>query len=79
MVWDLLFGTYFRANHRRPPADIGIREFMPPCFVHQIMWPFLTQEGKLPIEAGVSFGILRHTTHRQSREAHRDSPSGGTD
>jgi sterol desaturase/sphingolipid hydroxylase (fatty acid hydroxylase superfamily) len=50
MVWDLLFGTYFRESHRRPPADIGIREFMPPRFVHQIMWPFLTEEGKQRIE-----------------------------
>ena len=52
MVWDLMFGTYFRKSPRRPPADIGIREFMPARFVHQIVWPFLTQEGKLRIEAG---------------------------
>ena len=52
MVWDLLFGTYFRESHRRPPADIGIREFMPPRFIHQIIWPFLTEEGKQRIEAG---------------------------
>ena len=52
MVWDLLFGTYFRESHRRPPADIGIREFMPPRFIHQIIWPFLTEQGKQRIEAG---------------------------
>ena len=52
MVWDLLFGTYFRESHRRPPADIGIPEFMPPRFIDQIMWPFLTQQGKQRIEAG---------------------------
>ena len=52
MVWDILFGTYFRESHRRPPADIGIREFMPPRFLHQIIWPFLTEEGKQRIEAG---------------------------
>jgi sterol desaturase/sphingolipid hydroxylase (fatty acid hydroxylase superfamily) len=51
MVWDLMFGTYFRQSHRRPPADIGIPEFMPPHFVHQIMWPFLTKDGKRQIEA----------------------------
>ncbi len=51
MVWDLLFGTYFRATHRRPPADIGILEFMPARFVHQILWPFLTQAGKRRIAA----------------------------
>jgi sterol desaturase/sphingolipid hydroxylase (fatty acid hydroxylase superfamily) len=52
MLWDLLFGTYFRASHRRPPADIGIREYMPPRFIHQILWPFLTQKCKQSIEAG---------------------------
>jgi len=52
MVWDILFGTYFRESHRRPPADIGIREFMPPRFLHQIIWPFLTEGGKQRIEAG---------------------------
>jgi ornithine lipid hydroxylase len=52
MVWDLLFGTYFRESHRRPSADIGIREFMPRRFVDQIMWPFLTEQGKQRIEAG---------------------------
>jgi sterol desaturase/sphingolipid hydroxylase (fatty acid hydroxylase superfamily) len=52
MVWDLMFGTYFRQSHRRPPTDIGIPEFMPPHFVHQIMWPFLTKEGKRQIETG---------------------------
>jgi hypothetical protein len=59
MVWDLLFGTYFRESHRRPPADIGIREFMPPRFVDQIMWPFLTKEGKQRIEAGC--GSVAHS------------------
>jgi sterol desaturase/sphingolipid hydroxylase (fatty acid hydroxylase superfamily) len=54
MVWDLLFGTYFRATDRRPPADIGIPEFMPARFVHQIVWPFLTEEGKRRIETGCS-------------------------
>ncbi len=52
MIWDHVFGTYFRESHRRPPADIGIGEFMPPRFIHQIMWPFLTRERKREIESG---------------------------
>ena len=51
MVWDLLLGTYSRQSHRRRPAELGIPEFMPPRFVHQIMWPFLTKEGQRRIEA----------------------------
>lgn len=39
MLWDLLFGTWFNAN-RRPPADIGIGESMPPRFIDQLIWPF---------------------------------------
>lgn len=51
MIWDILFGTYFRESHRRPPADIGIKEFMPPRFIHQIMWPFLSEAGKRRVES----------------------------
>jgi sterol desaturase/sphingolipid hydroxylase (fatty acid hydroxylase superfamily) len=42
MIWDLLFRTYYNPN-RRPPADIGINEYMPPTFSRQIQWPFLKQ------------------------------------
>lgn len=52
MVWDLVFGTFFRDRCRRPPADIGIAEFMPAKFLHQVVWPFLTGEGKRRIAAG---------------------------
>lgn len=38
MVWDLLFCTYFNPA-RRPPADIGISEAMPPRFLQQLAWP----------------------------------------
>ncbi len=40
MLWDVLFRTYFNPN-RRPPADIGINEYMPPTFGRQLQWPFL--------------------------------------
>jgi sterol desaturase/sphingolipid hydroxylase (fatty acid hydroxylase superfamily) len=41
MLWDHLFGTFFRAN-RRPPADIGTSEAMPAGFVDQLLYPFRT-------------------------------------
>lgn len=45
MLWDLVFGTYFNEN-RRPPVDIGIHEFMPAKFTHQLVWPFLTKNAR---------------------------------
>ncbi|MBI2233872.1 MAG: sterol desaturase family protein [Micavibrio aeruginosavorus] len=39
VLWDILFGTWFNEN-RRPPADIGISEAMPPRFIDQVLWPF---------------------------------------
>lgn len=39
MVWDWVFGTWFNAA-RRPPADIGIADPMPPRFRDQVAWPF---------------------------------------
>ncbi|MCC7305905.1 MAG: sterol desaturase family protein [Alphaproteobacteria bacterium] len=50
MLWDHVFGTYFRESHRRPPVDIGIKDFMPPKFRHQIIWPFLSKSQKARIE-----------------------------
>lgn len=49
VIWDLLFGTYINEN-RRPPVNIGIPEFMPPRFVHQLLWPFLSLKQKEKIE-----------------------------
>lgn len=40
MLWDHLFGTYYNPAGRRPPADIGIADYMPPGFLAQIAWPF---------------------------------------
>ncbi len=39
MLWDWVFGTYFNEK-RRPPADIGIKDAMPPRFRDQLVWPF---------------------------------------
>jgi len=48
IIWDLVFGTYFNED-RRPPVDIGIKDYMPAKFSHQVIWPFLAdkQRGKL--------------------------------
>jgi sterol desaturase/sphingolipid hydroxylase (fatty acid hydroxylase superfamily) len=40
MLWDLLFGTFYDDARRRPPAQIGIREAMPPTFLGQLAAPF---------------------------------------
>lgn len=49
MVWDQVFGTYYNPN-RRPPVNIGIKEFMPARFGHQLLWPFLNQARRQKIE-----------------------------
>ncbi len=38
MLWDVLFGSYFRPQ-RRPPANIGIDEPMPAAFLQQLLYP----------------------------------------
>lgn len=38
VIWDLLFGTWFNPS-RRPPANIGINEYMPDRFKDQILYP----------------------------------------
>ena len=53
MIWDQVFGTYFNPD-RRPPSNIGIDEFMPGKFTHQIIWPFLTTNQKKRIKATYS-------------------------
>lgn len=42
MLWDHLFGTFFRTD-RRPPLDIGIQESMPAGFGAQLLYPFRAQ------------------------------------
>ena len=39
MIWDWVFGTWFNAA-RRPPADIGVPDAIPPQFWAQVLWPF---------------------------------------
>ena len=50
VLWDILFGTFYLNGKRRPPSFIGISEYMPPRFVHQLLWPFLSQRQKAAVE-----------------------------
>lgn len=47
MLWDIVFGTWFN-EARRPPANIGISESMPPRFIDQLIWPFRRQTAQQP-------------------------------
>lgn len=51
MIWDHVFRTYFREAWRRPPATIGIKEFMPAKFSHQLIWPFMSKAKKKAFRA----------------------------
>ncbi len=50
MLWDQIFGSYLRPD-RRPPVNVGITTYMPPGFVDQLIWPFLTKSAKARVEA----------------------------
>lgn len=50
MVWDIVFRTYFSEKTRRTPANIGIHEYMPPKFIQQLIWPFLSKERQKEIQ-----------------------------
>lgn len=41
VIWDIVFGTYFKPN-RRPPVDIGIDGVVDPTFWGQLIQPFTT-------------------------------------
>lgn len=49
MIWDQVFGTYINPR-RRPPANIGIPDYMPAKFTHQLIWPFLGEKQKKKIQ-----------------------------
>ena len=40
MIWDHIFRSFFNED-RRPPENIGIPQYMPPGFLHQLVWPFV--------------------------------------
>jgi len=42
MLWDLVFRTWYRPG-RRPPANIGIDQYMPRTFTEQLLHPFRRQ------------------------------------
>lgn len=41
ILWDQVFGTFVNPKDRRPSADIGMKDFMPPKFWQQFLWPLL--------------------------------------
>lgn len=49
MIWDHLFGSFYDADYR-PPADIGMGDYMPQKFRHQILWPFLPAKMKQKLD-----------------------------
>jgi sterol desaturase/sphingolipid hydroxylase (fatty acid hydroxylase superfamily) len=51
MLWDFVFGTYFDAL-RRPPAEIGIAEFMPRNYFGQLSGPFRWRRLQSAAKAG---------------------------
>ena len=45
MIWDHVFRTFVNPP-RRPPAVIGMKDYLPERFIHQLIWPFLTVKTK---------------------------------
>jgi len=48
-LWDHVFGTYFCAKERRPPANIGISHPMPSDFLGQLRAPFGLLAGRYKV------------------------------
>lgn len=40
LLWDVVFGTWYRPAGRRPPCDIGIDAFVPAGYAGQVVAPF---------------------------------------
>ncbi len=51
VIWDMIFRTYINPKDRRPPANIGINEYMPARFTEQLVWPFLSKKKRKAIRA----------------------------
>ena len=45
MLWDHVFRTWVNPK-RRPPKIIGMKDFLPDKFIHQLIWPFLSVKQK---------------------------------
>lgn len=50
MLWDQLFGTYFREEARRPPANIGISHKIADGFFAQLKAPFMMRPSHFYVE-----------------------------
>lgn len=78
MIWDQIFGTFYNADYR-PPADIGMGDYMPEKFTHQLIWPFLTNKMKQrlhPDFVPVPFGREGDADHPVPEFAKRKSLFG---
>ncbi len=69
MLWDLLFGSYFRAD-RRPPANIGISHPIPRNFTGQLKAPFLMRASQFNVPRRGEGIISRHipVVHKPRRK-----------
>lgn len=45
ILWDQVFGTFINPSYR-PPTDIGMSDYLPTKFLHQLAWPFLTVKAR---------------------------------
>lgn len=41
ILWDQVFGTFIYPKDRRPPVNIGMKDYMPPKFWQQLLWPLI--------------------------------------
>jgi len=59
MLWDWLFGTYYRKKHLRPPQDIGLRSgSMPSSFGKQLLYPFFKKQFEKRAASDVEIGLV---------------------
>ena len=45
ILWDQVFGTFINPSYR-PPVDIGMSDYLPVKFLHQLAWPFLSTKAR---------------------------------
>lgn len=50
MLWDQIFGTFINPAYR-PPVDIGMSDYLPSKFLHQLAWPFLSAKMRTRLDA----------------------------
>ena len=73
VIWDMIFGTYFRED-RRPPSNIGITTYMPDKFREQLVFPFLSARRRQEISdaAGFVSKVKKKTVGAESKPKKED-------